>query len=75
VAAYPYSGSLVARLAQQYFNDGQAWRARVVIQQYSKLFPEDPTVRDALKQFDSQGNSTGSLSAPSPNNPSIWPSK
>jgi hypothetical protein len=75
VAAYPYSGPLVARLAQQYFNDGQAWRARVLIQQYSKLFPEDPTVRDALKQFNNMGNSADFLSAPTRNSPSIWPSK
>jgi hypothetical protein len=65
VAAYPYSGLLVARLAQQYFNDGQAWRARVLIQQYRKLFPEDPTVRDALKQFDSLGNAVDLAATPS----------
>lgn len=74
IAAYPYSGALVARLAQQYFNDGQAWRAQVVIQQYRKLFPEDPAVRDALKQFDSQGNAVDPLAAPN-RSPSIWPPK
>jgi hypothetical protein len=49
VAAYPYWGPLVARLAQQYLNDGQTWRASVVVHQYRKLFPEDPIVRDALQ--------------------------
>ena len=65
IAAYPYSGPLVARLAQQYFSDGQAWRARVLIQQYRKLFPEDPMVRDALKQFDNPGSAIGSSDTPS----------
>jgi len=64
VAAYPYSGPLVARLAQQYYNDGQAWRARVIIQQYRKLFPEDIIVRDALKQFEKPGNPDELSSAP-----------
>jgi Tetratricopeptide repeat len=49
VAAYPYWAPLVARLAQQYLNDGQTWRASVVVHQYRKLFPEDPLVRDALQ--------------------------
>lgn len=74
IAAYPYSGAVVARLAQLYFNDGQAWRAQVVIQQYRKLFPEDPAVRDALKQFDSEGNAVDPLAAPH-RSPSIWPPK
>jgi hypothetical protein len=74
VAAYPYSGPLVTRLAQQYFNDGQAWRARVLIQQYQKLFPEDLTVRDALQQFDSLGNAVDPLAAPN-RNLSIFPPK
>jgi hypothetical protein len=73
-AAYPYSGPLVARLAQQYFNDGQAWRARVVMQQYGKLFPEDPTVRDALKPFDNLANPTDPLAAPN-RDPGIFPSR
>ena len=30
-------------------NDGQTWRASVVVHQYRKLFPEDPIVRDALQ--------------------------
>jgi hypothetical protein len=56
IAAYPYSGQLVARLAQQYFHDGQTWRASVVVHQYRKLFPEDPTVREVLKEIESSGN-------------------
>jgi hypothetical protein len=55
VAAYPYSGPLIARLAQQYGADGQSWRAHTVAQQYRKLFPEDLLVREALKQLDGQG--------------------
>lgn len=62
VAAYPYWGPLVARLAQQYENDGQDWRARVLIQQYGKDFAEDPTVREALQQMKTV--TTPDLSAP-----------
>jgi hypothetical protein len=52
IAAYPLSGQLVARLAIDYSSDGQEWRARTLIKQYRKLFPEDTAVRDALKQID-----------------------
>jgi hypothetical protein len=56
VASYPNSGKLVARLAIDYASDGQGWRALTLIRQYRKLFPEDTTVRDALKQIDGAGN-------------------
>jgi len=46
VAAYPYSGPLVARLAQQYFLAGQSWRGRELVKQYRELFPEDPALRE-----------------------------
>jgi hypothetical protein len=52
IAAYPYSGPLVARLAIDYSSDGQGWRAHTIIKQYRKVFPEDPVVREALKQID-----------------------
>jgi hypothetical protein len=52
IAAYPSSGQLVARLAIDYFGDGQEWRARTIIKQYRKLFPEDTRVRDALALMD-----------------------
>src|SRR5208337_791650 len=52
VAAYPYSGPLVARLAQEYFLAGQAWRARDLVQQYRTLFPEDPALREVQKVLD-----------------------
>jgi hypothetical protein len=57
VAAYPYSGPLVAMLARQYFAEGQAWRAQKLIQQYRALFPEDPLVRMAQKQIEHPRNS------------------
>lgn len=45
VVAYPYSGPLVARLAEQYLAAGKAWRARIVVEKYRAAFPEDPLVR------------------------------
>ena len=56
IAAYPNSGQLVARLAIDYSSDGQGWRARSIIKNYRKLFPEDTVVRDALKQIDGAEN-------------------
>ena len=70
-SVYPYSGPLVARLAQQYFNDGQAWRARIVMQQYRKLFPEDPTVGAALKQFENPRGAANLSAVPSRGIP-VW---
>jgi len=52
VAAYPYSGPLVARLAQSYFLSGQTWRARGLVQQFRALFPEDPSVREVQTRLD-----------------------
>jgi hypothetical protein len=56
VAAYPYSGPLVARLAQQYFLAGQAWRARTLVQQYRAMFPEDPLLREVEAKLDATGS-------------------
>ncbi|MGA2808464.1 MAG: hypothetical protein ABSE87_10040, partial [Terracidiphilus sp.] len=63
VAAYPYSGPLVARLAQQYFLAGQAWRARDLVQQYRTLFPEDPALREVQKVLDASAASGPAPSA------------
>ncbi|MGB7549132.1 MAG: hypothetical protein WBM14_15435 [Terracidiphilus sp.] len=56
VAAYPYSGSLTARLALEYAADGKSWRARALIEQFRKNFPGDLEVREALKLVDAEGN-------------------
>jgi hypothetical protein len=74
VGAYPHSGPLVASLAQQYFNNGQTWRALDVVRRYRKFFPEDPTVREALKQMERLGNDGGFSAAPS-RNASVGPPK
>jgi hypothetical protein len=60
-AAYPYSGTMVARLALQYAADGQSWRAQNLIQQYRKLFPEDTVARQALQQIDAMGSAGGTM--------------
>ncbi len=52
LAAYPYSGQLTARLAQQYAMDGQPGRARKLVEQYRALFPEDAMVRDVEKHLE-----------------------
>jgi predicted Zn-dependent protease len=56
VAAYPYSGPLVAMLAQQYQAEGETWRAQKLIQQYRALFPEDAVVRAAQMQIENPRN-------------------
>lgn len=58
-AAFPYSGALVARLALRCAVDGNSWRAQAVVAQFRKLFPEDPVVRDALRQIDSLDRNAG----------------
>ena len=58
VAAYPYSGPLTARLAEQYIAGGQDWRARNLVHQYLILFPEDPLVRETQRQIDAPGSVT-----------------
>lgn len=55
VAAYPYSGSLTAQLAEQCFVDGKAWRARGVLARYRAFFPENEAVRLVEKQMDRAG--------------------
>jgi len=52
LAAYPYSDQLTARLAQQYAMDGQAARARKLVEQYRALFPEDTMVRGVEKHLE-----------------------
>lgn len=63
VAAYPYSGQLTARLAQQLAMNGQTGKARLLIKQYRAVFPEDKVVRDVEEHLDAMGN-TAPLSAP-----------
>jgi Tfp pilus assembly protein PilF len=43
--AYPYNGPLTAQLARQYAIDGQAWRARKLVEQFRSVFPEDALLR------------------------------
>jgi hypothetical protein len=64
VAAYPYSGLLVAMLARQYSASNQTWRAEKLIQQYRALFPEDPLVRSAQKQIEHPRNSVEARQTP-----------
>jgi hypothetical protein len=65
VAAYPYSGPMVGKLASQYFIGGQVWRARNLVQQYRTLFPEDPALREVQQEttpsaiFATQPHSSG----------------
>jgi hypothetical protein len=70
VAAYPYSGQLVARLAKQYMAGGQPWRARRLVQQYRAVFPEDPALRGLQQQLDGPASST--LPAPT-HDPTVTP--
>jgi hypothetical protein len=56
VTAYPYSGPLTARLAQQYAMDGETRKARKLVDQYRATFPEDPSMREVEKHLDSEGN-------------------
>ena len=66
VAAYPYSGPLVVRLAQKYHAEGQTWRAQKLIQQYRALFPEDALVRAAQMQIENPHNSDAPGRNPAP---------
>lgn len=56
LAAYPYSGQLTARLAQQYAMDGQAGKARKLVNQYRAVFPEDAAVREVESHLDAMGS-------------------
>lgn len=51
IAAAPWNGPLVARMAIQYAIDGQNWRAYGLIRKYRLTFPEDPVVRRALEEI------------------------
>ena len=53
VAAYPYYGPLTARLAQEYAEEGERWRARKLVEQYRAVLPGDAAVADAEKILDS----------------------
>ena len=55
VSAYPYSALLRARLARQFLHDGKAWRARVVVDEYRKVFPEEPTLSEVLIELQAAG--------------------
>jgi hypothetical protein len=63
VAAYPYNGTLTARLAQQYAMDGHGGEARKLVRQYRLVFPEDAMVREAEKFLNTPIN-TDPLSVP-----------
>jgi hypothetical protein len=63
LAAFPYSGQLTARLAQQYAMDGQAAKARKLVEQYRSLFPEDLGVREVERHLNDLG-SADPLTAP-----------
>jgi hypothetical protein len=51
VAAYPYSGPLTARLAQQFVVTGEPAKARKLVAQYRAEFPEEPFVREVEKHL------------------------
>jgi predicted Zn-dependent protease len=55
VAAYPYSATLTARLAQQYVVDGEANQARKLVEQYRAVFPEDSLMRAVEGHLDEAG--------------------
>jgi hypothetical protein len=63
-AAYPYSGAMAARLAQQYAMDGQAWRARKLVEQYRAEFPEDVLLQGVQKRLEAEGGSVEPAAAP-----------
>ena len=63
VAAYPYSGILTARLAQQYAMDGRTVEARKLVKQYRAVFPEDPMMQEVEKRLDGTA-SVDPLAAP-----------
>jgi predicted Zn-dependent protease len=52
VAAYPYNGTITARLAQQYAMDGQMVQARKLVEKYRKVFPEDELMKDVENHLD-----------------------
>jgi hypothetical protein len=56
--AYPYSGQLTARLAQQLAMDGQVEKARKLVEQYRVVFPEDTMVRDVEEHLNAPGASS-----------------
>jgi len=56
VADYPYNGTLTAQLARQYAMDGQVWRARKLVQDYRKLFPEDVLLRQVEKRLNADAS-------------------
>jgi hypothetical protein len=55
-AVYPYSGAMRAMLARLLAADGQDWRAREVIQEQLRVFPEDRQARDALREIDGRND-------------------
>jgi hypothetical protein len=72
VAAYPYSGPLTARLAQQFAMDGEPERARKLVEQYRAVLPEDPVVREVEKHLDAAGD-IDPLTAPGNKAPVMLP--
>ena len=72
VAAYPYDGALVARLALQYAANGKIWQSEDTIRAYRRVFPEDPLTRKVLQQIETSGAS-GDPSSPSRGAPMMLP--
>lgn len=52
VTAYPYSGAIRAQLALVYAADNQSARARDVLEQQLKIFPEDAQARSTLQRVE-----------------------
>jgi hypothetical protein len=57
VALYPYSSALNSNLAMEYAANGEAWRARSLVEKYRAVFPEDATMREAQRHLDSSEGS------------------
>lgn len=55
VEVYPYSAEMRVRLARQYLHDGKTWRARLVVNEYMKYFPEEPSIRAVQLELQAAG--------------------
>jgi hypothetical protein len=64
VAAYPWSAPLNARLAEQYAANGEAPRARRLVERFRAVFPEDPLLRGAEKHLDGPAEGSNPFLSP-----------
>ncbi len=55
VAAYPWNDQLTARLAVLYVQNGDAEKARKLVEQYRAVFPEDQLVRETAAHLSPSG--------------------